>query len=83
MTDFFTKGEWDMSESKLKAAFGKQYKQHTNIRGLKAHITKLFQDRVNFPYLPKQDPPVDPYTYVEVTNFSKIPKKVAKIIEWP
>ena len=51
---------------KLKAAFGKQWKQHTNIGGLKAHITKLFQDRVNFPYLPKQDPPVDPHTFEEV-----------------
>ena len=60
LTDFFTKGEWDMRENKLNATFGKQFKQHTNIRGLKAHTTKLF------PYLPKQDPPVDPYTFEEV-----------------
>ena len=67
-----------MSDSKLKAAFGKQYKQHTNIRGLRAHITKLFQDRINFPYLPKQDPPVDPYTFEEVDELFEKSKKGGK-----
>ena len=75
MTDLFTKGEWDLSDGKLKAAFGKQYKQHTNIRGLRAHITKLFQDRVNFPYFPKQDPPFNPYTFEEVDKLFHRSKK--------
>ena len=31
LTVFFTKDEWDMSDMKLKAAFGKQWEKHTNI----------------------------------------------------
>ena len=66
LTDLFTKGEWDLSNVKLKAAFGKQYKQVTYIGKLRSHITKLFQDPINFPYLPKQDPLFDLYTFEEV-----------------
>ena len=83
LTDLFTKGEWDLSNVKLDAAFGKQQKQITYIGCLRSYITKLFQDRVNFPYFPKQNPPLDPYTFEEVENCSKNQKRVAKTTEWP
>ena len=78
MTDLFTKGEWDLSDGKLKTAFGKQRTKITYIGRLRSHITKLFQDQINFPYLPKQDPPFDPYTFEEVDKLFENSKKGGK-----
>ena len=49
-------------------AFGNQQLHILEIHDLASYIAKLFQDRVNFPYLPRQDPPINPFNFEELDD---------------